>query len=369
MDMDMEVDLPTDHNVNNQSNMMATDTVLANDGLKVVKKQVKSNSIEILKETQITNDKTENKPRIQTVTLSSLEKNPYVPTIVVSKFNNPSAFITNQNESLNSKAIPISKTPNFNVKTNHFVVPNKITKKPITIISPSTIFRLPPKINTVGANTVKPKQKVKIISSSNSSTSELYIVPHNGMNYIVKKFQNNKPENNLSEKYSSVASPSIIKSINNSDKLLEKDKKIIVKKNIPQGFGKRKIPNTTQVEKLPDGSFRMVQNKNNAAHSPIKFVGKTFTTNTATNFIRPPTNTVPSGAIRPQILKTFQCINPNKIRFIQPRHNLPAPLIYKPSKYINTTKGVKILPQSIPKKGQAGNQETGIKSSKITAYS
>lgn len=351
--MNMEVDLPKDHNINSRNNMMAN-------------KQVKSNSIEILKETQIPIDETENRSKVQTATLSSLEKNPFVPTIVVSKFTNPSPFITNQNESLNLKEIPISKAANSNVKANHFVVPNKITKKPITIISPSTIFRLQPKLNTVGANTIKPNQQVKIISSLSKPRSELYIVPHNGMNYVVKKVQS-KPENDSSEKYSSIASPSTIKSINNLDKFLEQNKKIIVKKNIPQAYGKRKIPNTTQVEKLPDGSFRMVQNKD-APQSLIKFVGKTFTTNMVTN-VRPLINTVPSGTIKPQVVKTFQYINPNQVRFIQPRNNLPTPLTYKPSKYINTTKGVKILPHSITKKDQSDNQQTGIKPTTITAYS
>lgn len=350
--MNMEVDLPTDHNINSQNNMMATDTV---------NKQVKSNSIGILKGTQIATDKTEHRTQIQTATLSSLEKNPFVPTIVVSKFNNPSVFITNQNESSKLKETPISKTANSNVKVNHLVMPTKNIKKPITIITPSTIFRLPPKLNTVGANTTKPKQQVKIISSSNS-TSELYIVPHNGMNYIVKKVQS-KPGNDSTKNFSPLASPSTIKSINN----LEKEKKIFVKKSIPQCYGKRKIPNTTQVEKLPDGSFRMVQNNKDAPHPPLKFVGKTFTARPGTNFVRPQINTIPSGTTKPQVLKTFQYINPNKIRFIRPRNNLSAPV--QPSKYINATKGVKIVPRSIINKGQPDNQETGIKSTKVPAYS
>lgn len=365
----MEVDLMKDQNVsnNNQNNTTTTDTDLSNNSLEVTNKLEKSNPIEVLEEKNITIDKIEDKPDIITTTLSSLAKNPFVPTIVVSKFNNPNAHITKQNESLNLKEIPISKTANSNVKTSHLMFSNNITKKPITIISPSTIFRIQPKSNTVGANTIKPKQ-VKIISSLSKSKSGVYLVPHNGMNYFVKKFQS-KPENDSSENYTSIASPSTIKSINNIEKLIEKDKTIIIKRNFPLSFGKRKIPNTTQVEKLPDGSFRMVQNDKDAPKSLIKFVGKTFTTNAVTKSIKPQINSVPSGTIKPQVLKTFQCINSNKVRFIQPRNNLPAPLTYKTSNFINTTKCMKIIPRPIIKQEQSNNQQINITSTKVTAYS
>lgn len=170
----------------------------------------------------------------------------------------------NKNDLLNLEKIAIPKKNIYNDK--YSVLSPKIKKLPlISVMSPSTLNKKPfpivtklqpiPNISEVMYNTNYYKQKQLKTISSNESKLGTCIIPHNGVNYTVKKTKRASEGNSLN--YNS--SKSLKKRMYTTPEISQKREKLSapISKN-KQNRPKKMSKFIAQIQELADGKYKMI---------------------------------------------------------------------------------------------------------------
>lgn len=176
--------------------------------------------------------------------------------VVIDTSKNLNSFtIHHKNDSLNLEKIAIPKSAFVSIVPNTATIP-----KPTT-----NIERLQPKLNNakVGYTTSYSKSKQELeykVTSSNKSNSEVYMIPHNGVNYMIKK-----GEGNSRSSKSNYSTSSIVKTIDS--KLVEQKKNSTIKPKVIQSGGTKISGFLPGIQKYSEGTLKMISSQEKASVS------------------------------------------------------------------------------------------------------
>lgn len=181
-----------------------------------------------------------------------------VPAVLISTSKQENVSVRQgKNNLLNLEKIAIPKTKLSNVKLNPSIFSSQIKKKSISFVPTATIVKSTIPITKLqsGSNATAIGCNIGNVKSSFcESKSNSYIVPHNGVNYLIKKTKE-ESKHNLSNKSTS----STVKSIDTAAKLVRQKEKIIISPKTTQNVQQKNNSEfVARVEKLPGGKFKMV---------------------------------------------------------------------------------------------------------------
>lgn len=177
-----------------------------------------------------------------------------VSAVVINKSKTSNLPMRPKNDSLNLERIAIPKSDISNVKLNP-IISSQIKKTPsITIVSSSSVkpaitkTRFQPKSSVTNISCNKsfsrPKPKFKIISS-NKPKSGIYVLPQNGINYMIRT---GEPKNQSLKSNSATVTESA-----------EQKQKTIVTSKVPQRADNIKMNSfVARMQKLPSGKYKVI---------------------------------------------------------------------------------------------------------------
>lgn len=285
----------------------------SNEGLEIRKRLNESTSIKIPEQNK-TKDNDEFEISDQQVPITKIGS-----TVINSSKNVNLSTQQNKTNTLNLEKIAIPKIDSSNVKVNPPIITNQVKKRPsISVVSttslmkPTSIVKLQPKssITEIGYNKSFSKPKT-------SNESEVYVVPNNSMNFMIKRGESKNKSLNSNSSLSSN-----VKTLNSVTKSVEQSKNIIVTtSSITQSGNANKISKfVARMQKLPDGKYKMVpaQGKvpvglENLFKRNSHFVKQKMESNSMANehkiddFIQ----------IESSSMNSRQLINSNKIKYLQ----------------------------------------------------
>lgn len=247
----------------------------SDENLKVRKKLNASTSIKIPARKIITADEIYDDTEIEIFDQQVPIKRCIVPTVVNTSTNANLSTRQVKNNFLNLEQIAIPKKNPFVSKLSPAVNSSHNKKSSISIIPSAslmkptnTISRLQPNLSFSELNYKKSFSKPNI-TPKNESKSQVYVLPHNGMKYMLKNENSRELKSQSLKLYPSMSA--IVKA-NNTPTELPKQKKnmfLSTSKVLPSGDKMSKF--VARVQKLPDGKYKMIPTKGKVPSGLEKF--------------------------------------------------------------------------------------------------
>lgn len=177
-----------------------------------------------------------------------------------------------KNHSLNLEKIAIPKLHLSEIKSCHSsqikkIPPVSVVPNTVAIPKPTTAIKRPqPKLNNTNVSYItkysKPKHELENnVTSPSKSNSEIYIIPHNGVNYMIKK-----GECNSRSSKSNNSKLSIVKPIDS--KLVEQKQDSTITSKVVQSGGTTISGFLPGIHKYSEGTLKMIPSQEK---SPISF--------------------------------------------------------------------------------------------------
>lgn len=225
------------------------------DNSRCIKEKSESNLIKISEEKKSLSDKFENPTEVPISDQQMPIKKKIVSAVILNTPKNVNLSTRPKNDSLNLEKIAVPKQDISKVNLSP-IISRQIKKTPsITVVSSSVkpttthprILPRPPGITNINCNKSfsRPKQDFKIISSNEPKTG-MYVLPQNGVNYMIRNGESNSQS---------------LKS--NSDTVLESaggKQRIIVTSKVPQRANNNmKVTKfIARMQKLPGGTYKVL---------------------------------------------------------------------------------------------------------------
>lgn len=262
IDDEDEDDEDVDVNIDDNSSNSLSDS---DENFKVRRKLNASTSLKIPARKMITTDEVDDDTEIEIFDQQVPIKRCAVPTIVNSSTDSNLSLRPVKNDFLNLEQIAIPKKMPYVSKLSPSVNPSQ-NKKPRSIsvtsstslVKPTnTISRLQPtsSFSEIGYKKIFSKPNITPI---NESKSELYVLPHNSVKYVVKNNNSRELKSHPLKLCPSISS--IVKTNNSVAESSKQKKKIILSsaKVLPSGDTNRIPKFVARMQKLPDGKYKMI---------------------------------------------------------------------------------------------------------------
>lgn len=381
--IDDDADIDNIDDGNSSSSLSDSD-----EHFKVRRKLNASTSIKIPARKMITTDEVDDDTEIEIFDQQVPIKRCTVPTVVNTSTNSNLTTRPAKNDFLNLEQIAIPKKMSYVSKLCPLVNPSQNRKpKSVSVISSTSLIKPTNTISRLQPNSsfseISYKQNFSKpnITSINESKSEVYVLPHNGVKYVVK---HDNSRGLKSQPFKLCPISSIVKTNNTVAESSKQKKKIILSsaKVLPNSDTNRISKFVARMQKLPDGKYKMIPAEGKVpigleklfkrnSHFVKQKTGSTPNEHSFSNFIH-----VVKPSMSPyQMTKHNENRNFNQNRLVLSGKSSQAD-ISKSINFSNVNKNNKLIPHTATSKDAvennrniAGNSGTILKTNKDTRTS